>query len=120
MNPAAGRALIEFHSAALRVDSQLTSKDKELIAAFVSGLNGCQYCYGVHAETAKAFGVSESLLESLLCDFDHASVDIKLKPLLAYARVLTQTPSRVTQRDVDDVLAAGRSEFDLNDAILTI
>lgn len=51
MNPAAGRALIEFHSAALRVDSQLTGKDKELIAAFVSGLNGCRYRYGVHAET---------------------------------------------------------------------
>lgn len=48
LNPAAGRALIEFHSAVLRVDSQLTAREKELIAAYVSGLNACQYCYGVH------------------------------------------------------------------------
>ena len=79
LNPAAGRALIEFHSAALRTDSQLTAKHKELIAAFVSGLNACQYCYGVHKETAKAFGVDESLIEALLNDFDKAPVDVKLR-----------------------------------------
>jgi AhpD family alkylhydroperoxidase len=59
LNPDAGRALIELHSAVLRTDSQLTARDKELLAAYVSGLNACQYCYGVHMETAKAFGVDE-------------------------------------------------------------
>lgn len=120
MNPAAGRALIEFHSAALRSDSQLTARDKELIAAYVSGLNACQYCFGVHSETAKAFGVSESLIEALLNDFENAPVEPKFKPLLAYARVLTLTPTKATQRHVDAVLAAGWTERDLHDAILTV
>ena len=74
LNPAAGRALVEFHTAALRNASQLSPRDKELIAAYVSGLNACQYCYGVHSETAKAFGVEENLLEQLLNDFDNAPV----------------------------------------------
>jgi AhpD family alkylhydroperoxidase len=56
LNPAAGRALIELHEAALRNPSGLVPGDKELIAAYVSGLNACQYCYGVHSETARAFG----------------------------------------------------------------
>ena len=116
----AGRALIEFHSAALRTDSQLTARDKELIAAFVSGLNACQYCYRVHKETAKAFGVEESLIEALLADFNHAPVDAKLKPILAYARVLTLTPTQALQRHVDAVFAAGWTERDLHDAILTM
>ena len=120
LNPAAGRALIEFHGAALRTDSQLTARDKELIAAFVSGLNACQYCYGVHKETAKAFGVEESLIEALLADFDNAPVDAKLKPILAYARVLTLTPTRALQHHVDAVFAAGWTERDLHDAILTM
>jgi hypothetical protein len=34
LNKPAGRALIELH---------------ELIAAYVSGLNACRYCCGVHA-----------------------------------------------------------------------
>lgn len=120
LNPAAGRALIELHSAALRTDSQLTAAEKELIAAFVSGLNACQYCYGVHAETAKAFGVPASLIEDLLGDFEHALIDAKLRPILEYARILTLTPTKATQRHVDAVFAAGWTERDLHDAILTI
>ena len=94
MNPAAGRALIEFHSAALRADSQLTAKDKELIAAYVSGLNACQYCYGVHKETAKAYGVPEDVFDALLEDVATAPIEPRLKPILAYAKVLTLSPPR--------------------------
>ncbi len=120
LNPAAGRALIEFHSAALRTDSQLTAKDKELIAAFVSGLNACQYCYGVHKETAKAYGIDESLIVALLTDLESAPVDHKLKPILVYAKVLTLTPTKALQRHVDAIFAAGWTERDLHDAILTV
>ena len=120
LNPAAGRALIEFHSAALRADSQLTARDKELIAAYVSGLNACQYCYGVHKETAKAYGVPEPLIEALLADLDTAPIDARLKPILAYAKVLTLTPTRALQRHVDAIFAAGWTERDLHDAILTV
>ena len=120
LNPAAGRALVEFHSAALRNDSALTARDKELIAAYVSGLNACQYCYGVHKETAMAFGVDESLIEALLLDLESSPVDARLKPILDYARVLTLTPARALQRHVDAVFAAGWTERDLHDAILTV
>jgi uncharacterized peroxidase-related enzyme len=120
LNPAAGRALIEFHSAALRNESGLSAKDKELIAAYVSGLNACQYCYGVHKETAKAFGVDEALIEALLRDPEQAPVDARLKPILAYARVLTLTPAKALPRHVDAVFAAGWTERDLHDAILTV
>lgn len=120
LNPAAGRALIEFHSAALRNASKLQARDKELIAAYVSGLNACQYCYGVHAETAKAFGVEPQLIEQLLLDPGAAGVDDRLRPLLAYAHKLTLEPSRMTQADADAVFAAGWGEAELHDAVLTI
>jgi uncharacterized peroxidase-related enzyme len=120
LNPAAGRALIELHTAALRTDSNLTSKDKELIAAFVSGLNSCAYCHGVHKETAAAFGVPEDLIRSLLEDFERAEVDPRLKPILEYARLLTLTPARASQEGIDAVFEAGWSERDLHDAILTV
>ena len=120
LNPAAGRALIEFHTAALRNASALPARDKELIAAYVSGLNACQYCFGVHAETAKAFGVEEGLVEQLLADPAAAAVDPRLRPLLAYARKLTMEPSRMTQADADAVFAVGWGETELHDAVLTV
>ena len=120
LNPAAGRALIEFHTAALRNPSRLAPADKELIAAFVSGLNACQYCYGVHAETARAFGVDAALIEQLVADVDIAPVEARLRPLLQYARKLTLEPARMTQRDADAVFAAGWAEAELHDAVLTV
>jgi uncharacterized peroxidase-related enzyme len=120
LNPAAGQALIEFHTAALRNEGPLTPKDKELLAAFVSGLNACQYCYGVHAQTALAFGVSEGVLAQLLADVDTAAIDDKLKPLLRYARKLTLEPSRMTAADAQAVFDAGWSETALHEAVLTV
>jgi uncharacterized peroxidase-related enzyme len=119
-NPAAGQALIRLHTAALRNDSPLTVKDKELIAAYVSGLNRCHYCYGVHSQTAQAFGVPEDLLEQLLVDIDTAPIDDALKPVMHYARKLTQEPSRMTEADAQAVFRAGWSEIALHEAVLTI
>ena len=104
----------------LRTNPQLTAADKELIAAYVSGLNACQYCYGVHSETAKAFGMPQSLIDALLTDLETAPVSPRLKPVLAYARLLTLTPTRATQGHVDAILAEGWTERDLHDAILTV
>ena len=42
--------------------SNLSSGDRELLAAYTSSLNNCDYCYGVHKSTAEAFGVDAALL----------------------------------------------------------
>jgi uncharacterized peroxidase-related enzyme len=118
-NKPAGRSLIEFHQALLRGDSPLKPAQLELIAAFVSGLNACQYCYGVHSETAKAFGLAEGALDALLADVESAP-DPKMRPLLAFAKKLTVAPTRMMQADADAVFAAGWSERALHDAVLTV
>ena len=91
-----------------------------LIDAYVSGLNACHYCYGVHSQTAQAFGVPEGLLDQLLVDIDSAPIDEALKPLLRYARKLTQEPTQLTQADAQAVFQAGWSEIALHEAVLTI
>jgi uncharacterized peroxidase-related enzyme len=119
LNKPAGRALIEFHSALLRGESPLAPAQLELIAAYVSGLNACQYCYGVHSETARAFGLAEGALEALIADPDGAPIEPRMRPLLAYAKKLTLTPARMTQADADAVFAAGWNERALHDVVLT-
>ncbi len=119
MNKAAGRALVELHQAVLRSDSPLTPAQHELIAAYVSGLNECQYCYGVHSETARAFGVDKALLHAMLFTPDEAEIDANMRPLLEYVRKLTLGPHQLVQADADAVFAAGWSERALHDAVLT-
>jgi uncharacterized peroxidase-related enzyme len=117
MNRAAGRALIEYHMAVLRQPSPLTEGERELIAAYVSGLNSCQYCHGVHTITAEAFGLPEGFIRQLLDDVEAAPVESSLKPILKFVRKLTLEPSRIVAADAEAVFSAGWTEQALHDAI---
>lgn len=117
LNPEAGRALIALHTAVLRGPSALSEGERELIAAYVSALNACSYCHGVHAETARRFGIQADLIERLIEDPDNAPVSARMRPVLALARKLTTNPARTTRADVDAVLAAGWDERAVHDAI---
>lgn len=117
--PASSRPLIELHDVVLRAqDSPLSIGERELIAAFVSGLNACTYCHGIHSATAAAFGVEESLLEALLKDLEAAPVDDRLKPILRYVQKLTVTPNRMTPSDAEAVYAVGWDDRALHDAVV--
>jgi uncharacterized peroxidase-related enzyme len=101
----------------MRGPSPLTPGERELIAAFVSGVNSCRYCHGAHSRVAHAFGIDEALLAAALDDLEGAAVDARLKPLLHYVRKLTETPSRMTAADAAAVYAAGWDDEALLHAI---
>ncbi len=44
--PSQLKPLLDYHDALLRGDSPLSVAQRELIAAFVSGLNACNFCFG--------------------------------------------------------------------------
>ncbi len=111
------RPLIDYHQALLRGPSPLTVAERELIAAYVSGLNACRYCHGVHRATAEAFGIGEGILAGLLDDLDTAPAGDRMKPLLRYVSKLTLTPAKITLGDAGAVLAAGWPDRALHDAV---
>jgi uncharacterized peroxidase-related enzyme len=115
--PRMARPLLAYHEALLRGPSPLSVAERETIAAYVSGLNACRYCHGVHAATAAAFGIDERLLVGLLADLDTAGVDQRLKPLLRYVGKLTEAPAKITASDAEAVYAAGWDETALHDAV---
>jgi uncharacterized peroxidase-related enzyme len=101
----------------MRGPSPLTPGERELIAAYVSGVNSCRYCYGAHSLVARSFGVDEGVIESLMADVDRAPVGVRLKPILRYVRKLTETPSRMSQADADAIYQAGWSDEALLHAV---
>lgn len=116
-NTGTGRPLIEYHEALLRGESPFTVAQREMMAAYVSGVNACRYCHGAHTAAAKQFGVSEQLISDLLANVRTAGIDTKMVPILDYVRKLTLAPTTMTQADADAVYAAGWSERALYDAI---
>jgi len=101
----------------MRGPSPLTPGERELIAAFVSGVNSCRYCHGAHSLVARAFGVDEAVLAASLDDIGVAPIDARLKPILRYVRKLTETPSRMTAADAAAVYDAGWNDEALLHAI---
>jgi uncharacterized peroxidase-related enzyme len=116
--PATCKPLGEFTEAAMRGASPFTQGQRELIAAYVSGLNACTYCHGTHLAVATACGVAPDLVKALITDIDSASIEPSMKPILNYARKLTQSPSRVTPADAAAVYDAGWSNDALYSTVL--
>ena len=108
---------VRVSEAILRGPSQLTPAQRELIGAYVSSLNACQYCYGGHRAAAELHGVAPETIDGVVADIASAPIESNLRPILAYVRKLTLTPARMAPADADAVFAAGWDEAALHSAI---
>lgn len=104
--PETSKPLIEFHEALLRGPSPFTEAERELIASYVSGLNHCRYCCAVHTATAEKLGITAGLIGDLLEGRMDGAPE-KLRPVLEFARRLTDEPAALTRADAEAILAAG-------------
>lgn len=120
LKPELRRAQGEMGRIIMRGDSALSPADRETIAAYVSHINRCEYCYGGHSELAKTLGADPAIFENICDDVDTLPVADKLKPILRFAKVLTLEPRKISQAHADAVYAAGWDEQALHDAILVI
>ena len=117
LSPAVGVPLLELNEAVMRGPSSLSEGERELIAAYVSSLNQCTYCHGVHSETARAYGEPKIEFGATPADIDALVADEKMKPLMVATRKLTLEPASFTDEDAQAVYDAGWDEQALHDAI---
>lgn len=102
----------------MRGKSSFSFEERELMAAYVSGLNACSFCFGSHKAVAQQFGTDPKLIEMLVADIETAPLKKNLKPIFKYLKKLTETPSKLSQNDVNAVFNAGWTERALYDAML--
>jgi len=118
INPEMAKPIHEWGKAIMRGASPLSAQQREFIAAFVSGLNGCEYCYNGHAQMAVNLGADRTVIEEAIADIESSGVDDNFKPVLHFVRKLTLRPAGMTRADADAVFAAGWDERSLQDIIL--
>src|SRR6266581_2981459 len=94
--PEAARPLLEYHEALLRGESAFSAGERELITAYVSGLNNCNYCRAVHSQTAIALGVQAEVISQILSGSGFRGVDFRMRPVLDFVRKLTLSPAKIT------------------------
>lgn len=115
--PDKGAVLMSMAERFLRGTSELSDADKEVLFAYGSAVNDCDFCHVSHKYTASELGVDESAFDAVVESIEGAPIDGRMKPLLRYVRKLTLTPSLMSADDAAAVRAAGWSEDALFDAI---
>ena len=114
-----GAVLSDLGEALLRGDSTLSRGERELIAAYVSHLNGCRYCAGSHGACAAAqLPGGTGQVEATLADPDEAPVSAKLRALLHIAARVRDSGRSVTDKDIAAARADGASDREIHDAVL--
>ena len=96
-----------------------SSRDRELVAAFVSFRNTCYFCQTSHGAAATHLnGGDTDLVDSVCRDYTAAPISEKLKALLAIAEQVQIDGKRVTTGLVDEARYHGATDLDIHDTIL--
>jgi uncharacterized peroxidase-related enzyme len=103
----------------LREPGSLTSGEREMIAAYVSGGNECRYCCETHAAAARVhLGEERRLVDQVLADAANAPVSPKMKALLAIADKVRRDGRLVQAADVERARAEGADDRAIHDTVL--
>lgn len=105
--PDSGRVLSELAEVLLCQPHTLTRGERELIAAYVSGLNACEFCCRSHSAFAAAqLSGGLKLVEEVHADPDTAPISEKLRSILQLAAAVCESGRNVTP----DIIAAARAQ----------
>ena len=97
----------------------MTRGERELIAAYVSSLNDCNFCASSHAAFAAAqLPEGMDLVDQVRKDADSAPVSPKLKTLLDIAGAVQAGGRNVTTEQVEAAQAAGATDVEIHDTVL--
>lgn len=106
----------EFTHEAMRGPSAWSVGDRELMAAYVSKVNGSAFCIGAHTATASRAYQDGPRVAAVLADLESAPVE---EPLRATLRMLGRLTAdgKLSPEDIREVLATGVSPRQIEDAL---
>jgi uncharacterized peroxidase-related enzyme len=117
--PETARPMRQLAEVLLRGPNTLSSGEREMIAAFVSARNDCDFCHSSHrAAAAHHLDGNYDLVDAVRRDHQTAPVSAKLKALLTIAGKVQQGGKQVTQADVEQARAEGATDMEIHDTVL--
>jgi uncharacterized peroxidase-related enzyme len=106
-DPEAAHHLAALSHTLMHKECSLSPGLRELIAAYTSSLNDCEFCMKAHAAVASILLEDEELVWSVIRDLETSSLENKRKELLRFVRQITLAPSSITAADTQRLNAAG-------------
>ena len=93
--------------------SNLSFKEREIMALVVSVENRCAPCIFAHASQLRSLGLSAVWVGTIEANYRHADLTPRERALADYAIKLTRAPGDMNKVDIDPLREAGLSEVDI-------
>jgi uncharacterized peroxidase-related enzyme len=117
--PEVAKPLSVLADVLLHADSSLSRGERELIAAYVSSLNDCDFCHHSHAAVASChLGDEGSTATAVVRDAYSAPVSLKMKALLAIAARVQRSGHDVRESDIARARTEGATDIEIHDTVL--
>ena len=102
--------LAMFTEEVMRAPSPLSGGLRELIAAYTSYLNQCEFCWKCHAAVAAEMLGSEELVDNVLRDLESSALPEREKALLRYVEAVTKDLPSADRGHVEKLKEHGWSD----------
>lgn len=113
------KPLMDLAEVLLRGESPLTRGERELIAAYVSEQNDCEFCAASHGACAAVLlPEGTPLVDQVRKNPDDAPISDKLRALLTIAGAVAEGGWAVRDEHVQAARAAGAQDRDIHDTVL--
>ncbi|MGA2672160.1 MAG: peroxidase-related enzyme [Terracidiphilus sp.] len=116
--PETAKPLRELAHVLLHEPNSLSPGERELIATYVSSLNGCYFCQTSHGAAAACHLGDAKTVKQVHADFQQAPISEKLKRLLVIAGQVQRGGKDVTRSAVDAAREYGASDIEIHDTVL--
>lgn len=117
--PETGQYLYELAQVLLRGPSPLSPAEREMIAAYVSSRNNCNFCMKSHAAAARCLlNVNENVVDDVLADNIPDEIGPKMKALLHIAGKVQESGKNVMPEHISNARQAGATDMDIHDTVL--
>lgn len=99
--------------------ASLPSRDREMIASYVSSRNECYFCQTSHGAAAAAHtGGSDELVSAVCQNPEAADISDKLRSLLVIAGCVQADAKTVTPELVEAARSKGATDLEIHDTVL--
>jgi len=117
--PNAALHLVRFTQEIMHEDAPISTALRELIAAYTSSLNHCNFCMKAHAGVAAHLYGDEVVVAAALHDPETAPLPENEKAMLRFIRKVTLDSAQVNPEDIAVLHAAGWNDTAIYYAIAT-
>ena len=118
LNPSLVSARLDLYAATERCPSSITPHQRNLISYVTSALNGTPYCMSQVTVKLRQTGLDDDAIVALGTDPLRIAATLPAADaaLVRYTVRLTRDPGSITERDIDDLRAAGFDDLAIVDA----